>query len=144
MTVRLKFRNESPMKWGAMTASIPATFLAWILSLALLVPTEAVAQGSAKGKAQGVTLPVVAPEEKKEPPPVPIGDPAQPSALFEEIEFGSTLVIEGKVEKPQVQFTLLKEPPPEKEIRFETSFLQNILKHERENTFDASQRYGRD
>jgi hypothetical protein len=43
-----------------------------------------------------------------------------------------------------VQFTLIKEPPPEKEIRFETSFMQNILKHERENTFDAEERYGKD
>lgn len=71
-------------------------------------------------------------------------DSSESGSLFEEIEFGNTLVIEGKVEKPQVQFTLIKEPPPEKEIRFETSFMQNILKHERENTFDAAERYGKD
>jgi hypothetical protein len=140
----LKIREEKPMKGIAMPASLPIRFLAGILGLALLLPPETAAQGSAKGKARGAPIPVVAPEEKKEPPPVPMAEPAQPSALFEEIEFGSTLVIEGKVEKPQVQFTLLKEPPPEKEIRFETSFLQNILKQERENTFDASERYGKD
>jgi hypothetical protein len=60
------------------------------------------------------------------------------------LNFNRTLVIEGKVEKPQVTFTLLKEPPPEKEIRFETSFLQNILKLDRENTFKAGETYGRD
>lgn len=65
-------------------------------------------------------------------------------AAFEELNFSRTLVIEGKVEKPQVQFALLKEPPPEKEIRFETSFLQNILKLDRENTFRAGETNGRD
>lgn len=63
---------------------------------------------------------------------------------FEELKFNKTLIIEGKVEKPQVQFTLLKEAPPEKEIRFETSFLQNILKMDRENTFKVGETYGRD
>ncbi len=57
---------------------------------------------------------------------------------FEELNFSKTLIIEGKVEKPQVQFTLLKEAPPEKEIRFETSFMQNILQMKRENTFKVN------
>jgi len=60
------------------------------------------------------------------------------------LNFNKTLVIEGKVEKPQVQFTLLKEAPPEKEIRFETSFLQNILKLDRENTFKVGETYGKE
>lgn len=111
------------------------SFLAAALLAALLAsPAEA-----AKKKA----IPIVKPEEKKEEPAPPPAA-SEPGALFEEIEFGNTLVIEGKVEKPQVQFTLLKEPPPEKEIRFETSFLQNILKQERENTFNATESYGRD
>lgn len=112
----------------------------WVLALALLVSAP-IGVDAAKRKA----IPIVKPEEKPEPPKqAPQSDQSETGALFEEIEFGSTLVIEGKVEKPQVQFTLLKEPPPEKEIRFETSFLQNILKQERENTFNAAERYGRD
>lgn len=106
--------------------------------MALVFSLAAQPAGAAPPKKKAI--PVIQPEEKPTPlpPPTPgAGDPTQPEALFEEIEFGSTLVIEGKVEKPQVQFTLLKEPPPEKEIRFETSFLQNILKQERENTFDS-------
>lgn len=63
---------------------------------------------------------------------------------FEELKFNRTLIIEGKVEKPQVQFTLLKEAPPEKEIRFETSFLQNILNLDRENNFKVGETYGRE
>ena len=141
--MRLKIREENPMKGVAMTGPM-SNLLGGLLGLALLLPPEVAAQGSAKGKPRKAQIPVVAPEVRKDPPPVPVEEPTQPAALFEEIEFGSTLVIEGKVEKPQVQFTLLKEPPPEKEIRFETSFLQNILKQERENTFDASERYGKD
>lgn len=123
-----------------MERRISAGMRGWALALAVLalapIPADA-----AKKK----VIPILKPEEKKEPAKSsPASDPSEPGALFEEIEFGSTLVIEGKVEKPQVQFTLLKEPPPEKEIRFETSFLQNILKQERENTFNAAERYGRD
>lgn len=115
-------------------------FRLWAVVLAVLVSAPLSVE-AAKKKA----IPVVTPVEKPEPPKqAPAADPGEAGALFEEIEFGSTLVIEGKVEKPQVQFTLLKEPPPEKEIRFETSFLQNILKQERENTFNAAERYGRD
>lgn len=112
----------------------------WVLALALSASVP-ISVDAAKRK----PIPIVKPEEKPEPPKqAPPSDPTEPGALFEEIEFGSTLVIEGKVEKPQVQFTLLKEPPPEKEIRFETSFVQNILKQERENTFNASERFGKD
>ncbi len=57
------------------------------------------------------------------------------SKMSEEISFGKNLVVEGKVEKPQVQFPLVKEAPPEKPIQFETSFLPKILYLERENTF---------
>lgn len=104
-------------------------------------PTEAEAEAR-KGRKQ--PIPVVKPEEKAGSPAATQSAASDPNSLFEEIEFGNTLVIEGKVEKPQVQFTLLKEPPPEKEIRFETSFLQNILKQDRENTFDAAKRYGKE
>ena len=111
------------------------------LALALLALGAAPAEAQ---KARKKAIPVVKPEEKPEVPAQTNYTTTEPNALFEEIEFGNTLVIEGKVEKPQVQFTLLKEPPPEKEIRFETSFLQNILKQDRENTFDAAERYGKD
>jgi hypothetical protein len=52
------------------------------------------------------------------------------------LQLGSAVVIEGRVEKPQVQFPLLREPPPLREIRFEESFLRNILKLDRENVPD--------
>jgi hypothetical protein len=52
------------------------------------------------------------------------------------LELGNAMVIEGRVEKPQVQFPLLREPPPMRDIRFEQSFLQNILKLDRENIPD--------
>jgi hypothetical protein len=86
------------------------------------------------------SIPLVLTEKKEAPKKADQGE----NVAFQEIDFGKTLIIEGKVEKPQVQFTLLKEPPPEKEIRFETSFLQNILKQDRENTFKAGERYGRE
>ncbi len=56
-------------------------------------------------------------------------------AMAEELEFDKGLVVEGKVEKPQVQFPLLKEPPPKREIPFEHSFMPRLLESERENTF---------
>lgn len=113
-----------------------------LILAALLAAAPAAVSAPNKKKA----IPIIKPEEKKPDPPASAasGNSGEPGALFEEIEFGNTLVIEGKVEKPQVQFTLLKEPPPEKEIRFETSFLQNILKQDRENTFDAKERFGRE
>jgi hypothetical protein len=103
---------------------------------------------AAAGKA-AKPIPLVPPEPKKDqalaPPPKPASaDPGKPGSAFAELSFNRTLVIEGKVEKPQVTFTLLKEPPPEKEIRFETSFLENILKLDRENTFVPGETYGRE
>lgn len=60
------------------------------------------------------------------------GAAAQESEAEQEIVFDKGLVIEGKVEKPQVQFTLLKEPPPRKELRFEAGFAERMLEAERE------------
>lgn len=54
---------------------------------------------------------------------------------FAELNFEKSFVIEAKVERPQVQFPLLKEPPPEKNIPFEASFRDELLKSPRENTF---------
>lgn len=84
--------------------------------------------------------------DKKAAGSVSKNQPAPQSApeAFEELNFNRTLVIEGKVEKPQVQFTLIKEPPPEKEIRFEASFLENILKLDRENTFRPGDIHGQE
>lgn len=101
----------------------------------------------AAGKKPPKPLPMVAPEPKKDqtlaPPPAPSGsETGKTGSTFAELNFNRTLVIEGKVEKPQVTFTLLKEPPPEKEIRFEASFLGNILKLDRENTFVSGETYG--
>lgn len=121
-------------------------FILAAFAVLALSASEAGAQGKASRK-KPKEIPVLAPEPKKKtalPAASNAVDSSESGSLFEEIEFGNTLVIEGKVEKPQVQFTLIKEPPPEKEIRFETSFMQNILKHERENTFDAAERYGKD
>jgi hypothetical protein len=102
---------------------------------------------AAAGKKNAKTLPIVSPEPKKDqsltPPPAPAST-GKGDAGFAELNMSRTLVIEGKVEKPQVSFTLLKEPPPEKEIRFETSFLENILKMDRENTFMPGETYGRE
>jgi hypothetical protein len=130
-----------PYDKGAMNALFRRAACFPLVCLACLA-LAAVPADAEKGRKK--PIPVVKPEEKAAPAAPAPSAAAEPNALFEEIEFGNTLVIEGKVEKPQVQFTLLKEPPPEKEIRFETSFLQNILKQERENTFDAARRYGKD
>jgi hypothetical protein len=107
---------------------LPKPLLAFLAALALL---------AAPALAKKKSIPLVGASDKKEASKKP--EPSE-GVAFEEINFGKTLVIEGKVEKPQVQFTLLKEAPPEKEIRFETSFMQNILKQERENTFDREQK----
>ncbi len=96
-----------------------------------------------KGTAIKKNVPTQAPVAKQSEN-VQSGPSSETSTVFQELNFNKTLVIEGKVEKPQVQFTLLKEPPPEKQIRFETSFLQNILKLDRENTFKVGESYGRD
>lgn len=147
----LKFRPEMPITGMPMPrsrrfASIPV-LLAALLAAVVPASAEGAAQdrpaaaGKPAHRAAGKSIPIVQPEEEKEAPPAGAAAASsnassdEAAGLFEEIEFGGTLVIEGKVEKPQVQFTLLKEPPPEKEIRFETSFLQSLLKQERENTF---------
>jgi hypothetical protein len=101
------------------------------------------------GKRQAKAIPVVAPEPKTDqtlptPPKPVVAEPGKPGSTFAELNFNRTLVIEGKVEKPQVTFTLLKEPPPTKEIRFEANFMDNILKLDRENTFVPGETYGRD
>ncbi len=129
----------------------------------MLIPTAGFAQDAGKDAVKEIPMvaadqksprkavkkkkntPIVLPESQKDPAVL-----APPAAAkngdgnFAELSFNKTLVIEGKVEKPQVQFTLLKEPPPEKEIRFETSFMQNILKQDRENTFKVGETYGRE
>jgi hypothetical protein len=151
MMSALKFRREMPipgmpMSRSRRSASIPVLVAALLSAMAPVSAQESAsardrsataAAGKAAARPAKKSLPIVQPEEKPEAPSVPAANaPADEAAgLFEEIEFGGTLVIEGKVEKPQVQFTLVKEPPPEKEIRFETSFLQSLLKQERENTF---------
>ncbi len=63
------------------------------------------------------------------------GRNASDTAKFEELKFEKSFVIEAKVERPQVQFPLLKEAPPEKPISFEASFRAQILDSPRENTF---------
>ncbi len=114
------------------------------LAALLCVCVEAGAAGKQAAKAP----PIISPEPKKDqtlaPPPAPAPDPGKSGGGFAELNMSRALVIEGKVEKPQVSFTLLKEPPPEKEIRFETSFLENILKMDRENTFVPGETYGRE
>ena len=141
MRTKLKFPRNSPINRMGM---VPSASFIRLCALALLcwgwIPAEA-------GKKNSKAIPVVAAEPKKDqtlaPPqnPAPTA-PGKPGSTFAELNFNRTLVIEGKVEKPQVTFTLLKEPPPEKEIRFEASFLENILKLDRENTFVPGETYG--
>jgi hypothetical protein len=141
MIAGLKFREKGPITRTGMASS---TSLFRLCALALLcfawLPAEA-------GKKNSKAIPVVAAEPKKNqtlvpPPNPPAATPGKPGSTFAELSFNRTLVIEGKVEKPQVTFTLLKEPPPEKEIRFEASFLENILTLDRENTFVPGETYG--
>ena len=122
-------------------------------TLGLSVLLACLGSADAAKKKSKAAIPLVAPAAKAvasapatpAQAPVPAEpEPGVPGNSFQELNFNRTLVIEGKVEKPAVQFTLLKEPPPEKEIRFETSFLQNILKLDRENTFKAGETYGRE
>lgn len=141
MNSRLKFRDKGPITRMGMA---PSASLFRLCAVALLclgwLPAEA-------GKKNSKAIPVVAAEPKKDqtlvspPAPAPAA-PGKPGSAFAELSFNRTLVIEGKVEKPQVTFTLLKEPPPEKEIRFETSFMENILNLDRENTFVPGETYG--
>ncbi len=55
-----------------------------------------------------------------------------------ELVYTSGLVIEGKVEKPQVQFNMIKEAPPERSIVFKTSFRKRLLEWERDPNFNAA------
>ncbi len=154
MRIPLKFRRGMPMERNAMD---PFFRIGRILVLALLLGAGAAEAAKKKAKpasSRAPEIPLVAPAAKQDqaaavPVPVPMPAPRAKDAgksgtTFEELNFNRTLIIEGKVEKPAVQFTLLKEPPPEKEIRFETSFLENILKLDRENTFKAGETYGRE
>lgn len=63
--------------------------------------------------------------------------PKSDTGKFEELKFEKSFVIEAKVERPQVQFPLLKEAPPEKPISFEASFREELLRLPRENTFSV-------
>jgi hypothetical protein len=119
------------------------------LALALLAAFLGSAEAAKKKAKPAIPLVLPASQVKQDGPAAPVAIPTKPESgkpgtTFEELNFNRTLVIEGKVEKPAVQFTLLKEAPPEKEIRFETSFMQNILKLDRENTFKAGETYGRE
>jgi hypothetical protein len=136
----LKFTGKMPITPMGMGRSF--SFLRICVAAMLCICVEAAASGK-KAK----PLPVISPEPKKNQtlaPPAASPDPGKGGDAFAELSMSRTLVIEGKVEKPQVSFTLLKEPPPEKEIRFETSFLENILKLDRENTFVPGETYGRE
>jgi hypothetical protein len=139
----LKFPRIKPITRMGMHPSSPFFRLC---ALGLLfcgwIPAEA-------GKKNPKAIPGIAAEPKKDQTLAVPQNPAPPAngktgSTFAELSFNRTLVIEGKVEKPQVTFTLLKEPPPEKEIRFEASFLENILKLDRENTFVPGETYGRE
>jgi hypothetical protein len=137
----LKSGREMPISRNGM---IPSFRIARVMGLACLVACLGTAEaGKKKAKPE---IPVMEPLPKGLPDavdaPAPSKESDKPAAAFEELNFNRTLVIEGKVEKPAVQFTLLKEPPPEKEIRFEASFMQNILKLDRENTFKPGETYG--
>jgi hypothetical protein len=141
MNFGLKIPRNKPITRMGMLPSAPFFRLC---AFALLcwgwIPAEA-------GKKNPKAIPLVSAEPKKDQTLVTPQNPAPPAPgkagpAFAELSFNRTLVIEGKVEKPQVTFTLLKEPPPEKEIRFEASFLENILKLDRENTFVPGETYG--
>jgi hypothetical protein len=143
-----KFRPGMPI---TDTGMIPFTIRVFCRSLALALLAACLGSAQAAKKKAKPAIPLVVPasKAKQDGPAAPIAiptapEPGKPGTTFEELNFNRTLVIEGKVEKPAVQFTLLKEAPPEKEIRFETSFMQNILKLDRENTFKAGETYGRE
>ena len=137
----LKLPGNRPINRIGMLSCQPFFRIALLAMLGAWAPAEA-------GKRQAKTIPV-APEPKTNQslptPPKPVAaEPGKPGSTFAELNFNRTLVIEAKVEKPQVTFTLLKEPPPTKEIRFEASFMDNILKLDRENTFVPGETYGRE
>jgi hypothetical protein len=94
------------------------------------------------GAALGGTAPAVksTSEKKKEAPAKPssqAGADADEMTVDDNgLELGNAMVIEGRVEKPQVQFPLLREAPPVRDIHFDQSFMENILKLDRENVPD--------
>jgi hypothetical protein len=143
MRPALKFPAKDPITRMGMVRFFSLLRICAAAALLCMAP-----EAAAAGKKAAKPLPVIAPEQKKAqtliPPAPPPADAGKGGAAFAELNFSRALVIEGKVEKPQVSFTLLKEPPPEKEIRFETSFLENILKMDRENTFVPGETYGRE
>ncbi|MEO7425064.1 MAG: hypothetical protein ABI036_07745 [Fibrobacteria bacterium] len=133
--------------------SVKSPLTAHVAVAILIMVMAAAAATAADGKkTRTLKLSDAAKSESVGAPDLPIGKPGtgtgkdtgQAAPKFEELKFNRTLVIEGKVEKPAVQFTLLKEPPPEKEILFETSFRKQILKLDRENTFSPGETYGRE
>ena len=134
----LKFRGNPPITRIGMHPCKPFIRIVLLAMLGAWAPAEA-------GKRHAKSISVVAPEPKSDQtlatPPKPAA--AEPGNCF---SFAAVLcsLIEAKVEKPQVTFTLLKEPPPTKEIRFEASFMDNILKLDRENTFVPGETYGRE
>jgi hypothetical protein len=143
-----KFRPGMPITVTGMITFASKDFCR-CLALAMLAACLGSAEAAKKKAKPAIPLVLPAAKEKKDGPAAPMAIPTTPEpgkagTTFEELNFNRTLVIEGKVEKPAVQFTLLKEAPPEKEIRFETSFMQNILKLDRENTFKAGETYGRE
>lgn len=150
--ISLKFLRRLPITGNGM-APFSCFRLSPLLALAFCLACPGTADAAKKKAKTAVplvvpaakaveTAPAASPSTTPAAPAAP--DPGNPGTSFQELNFNRTLVIEGKVEKPAVQFTLLKEAPPEKEIRFETSFLQNILKLDRENTFKAGETYGRE
>jgi hypothetical protein len=93
------------------------------------------------GLGTGLAAQKVEPKPKAQPKARPVAEEiefdfaAPDTSKFEELKIEKSFVIEAKVERPQVQFPLLKEPPPEKQITFEASFREELLKAPRENTF---------
>lgn len=143
-----KFRPGVPITVNGM-ATFAITDFCRSLAMAVLVACLGSAEAAKKKAKPAIPLVLPAGKDKLDGPVAPVAIPTTPEpdnsgTAFEELNFNRTLVIEGKVEKPAVQFTLLKEAPPEKEIRFETSFMQNLLKLDRENTFKAGETYGRE
>jgi hypothetical protein len=139
---KLKYSPLLPITETDM-GTIYTGFLRPLILGSALVACLSINVSAAKGAAKKKVIPVIVPVPKAEPV-IPAATSDESGTAFQELNFNKTLIIEGKVEKPQVQFTLLKEQPPEKEIRFETSFLKNILKLDRENTFKVGATYGRE
>lgn len=132
-----KGKEEASITLGSTNKKVP------IVVPLLKKEAEATSLSASSAKAPASSAKATASEAKAQALSAKNSADADPSSAFAELKFNKTLIIEGRVEKPQVQFTLLKEPPPEKEVQFETSFLKNILKLDRENTFKVNETYGR-